>query len=233
MLSLYIGNKNYSSWSLRPWLLMRTLEIPFVEHRLSLFTDGFKSTLARYTPVARVPVLIDDDFSVWDSLAIVEYLAERFPDRGVWPKDFKARARARSICAEMHSGFGALRTQLPMNLEAHLPGKGWNKAVQKDVDRLVEMWRELLGAPGGPFLFGAFSAADAFFAPIVTRLQTYGIDLPADCQHYGAAIRALPAMQAWTREALTEHEYLAEDEPYRDAPADSVALSGDQNGGRR
>lgn len=218
MLSLYIGNKNYSSWSLRPWLLMRALEIPFVEHRLSLFTDEFKSTLARYSPVGRVPVLVDDDFSVWDSLAIAEYLAERFPDRGVWPREFKARARARSICAEMHSGFGALRSQLPMNLEAHLPGKGWNADVQKDVDRLIAMWSELLGAHGGPFLFGAFNAADAFFAPVVTRLQTYGIELPALAQHYCEAVRAVPAMLAWTAEALTERQFLAEDEPYRDAP---------------
>ncbi len=215
MLALYIGNKNYSSWSLRPWILMRVLDIAFVEHRLSLFSEVFKTTIARLSPAGRVPILVDDDLVIWDTLAITEYLAEQNPQAGVWPSQFKARARARSICAEMHSGFGALRSQLPMNLEASLPGKGWNTAVQRDVDRLVQMWSELLDAHGGPFLFGPFSAADAFFAPVVTRFQTYAIALPANCSRYCEAVRALPAMLEWTAQALAEREFIAEDEPYR------------------
>lgn len=218
MLTLYIGNKNYSSWSLRPWLLMRALDIDFVEHWLGLGTAQFSNTIATISPAGRVPVLVDDGFSVWDTLAIIEYLAEKFPGKPVWPAEIKARARARSICAEMHSGFGALRNQMPMNLEALLPGKGWNLAVQKDVDRITQIWTELLSQHGGPFLFGKFSAADAFYAPVVTRLQTHAVKMPAACERYGQAIRALPAMQQWTHEALAEHQYLAEDEPYRAKP---------------
>ncbi len=215
MLQLYIGNKNYSSWSLRSWLLMHALGIPFVEHQLSLFSNEFKKVVGQFSPVGRVPVLVDEDLVIWDTLAITEYLAERFPALGVWPTDFRARARARSICAEMHSGFSALRSQMPMNLEASLPGRGWNTAVQADIDRIVQMWSELLTTQGGPFLFGKFSAADAFFAPVVTRLQTYAVALPVDCAHYCQAVRKLPSMEQWTEQALAEHEFIVEDEPYR------------------
>ena len=215
MLTLYIGNKNYSSWSLRPWLLMRALDIPFVEHQLSLFSNEFKKLVAQLSPVGRVPILVDEDLVIWDTLAITEYLAERFPALGVWPNELRARARARSICAEMHSGFSALRSQMPMNLEASLPGRGWNTAVQADIDRIVQMWSELIATHGGPFLFGKFSAADSFFAPVVTRLQTYAVALPADCAQYCQAVRTLPSMEQWTDQALAEHEFLVVDDPFR------------------
>ncbi len=215
MLALYIGNKNYSSWSLRSWLLMRVLDIPFVEQPVSLVSSEFKQVIAKRSPAGRVPILVDDDLVVWDTLAIAEYLAERYPALEVWPAEFRARARARSICAEMHSGFSALRNQMPMNLEASLPGRGWNTAVQGDVDRILQMWTDLLGTHHGPFLFGKFTAADAFFAPVVARLQTYGVALPALCTQYCQAVRALPAMVDWTEQALAEQEFVAEDEPYR------------------
>ena len=153
VLKLVIGNKNYSSWSLRAWLLLRHVEIEFREEKISLFIDGFGPKIRRFSPAARVPVLVDDGFAVWDSLAIAEYVAERFPDRGVWPLETGARARARSVCAEMHSGFDALREHMPMNIEAHLPGRGNGPAVQKNLDRIVAIWNELLEAhsSSGPF----------------------------------------------------------------------------------
>jgi glutathione S-transferase len=216
-LTLVIGNRNYSSWSLRPWLLMRHLGIPFRERVLPLFGDAFRTEIAKVSPAGRVPVLLDGDFAVWDTLAIVEYLAERFPALSVWPEDARARARARSVCAEMHSGFGHLRGQMPVNIEARLPGRGWNVQVQADVDRIVGMWSELRAqhAAAGPFLFGRFSAADAFYAPVVSRFETYAVDTPAPCDAYRRTILALPAMREWTEAALAERTFLAEDEPYR------------------
>ena len=222
MLTLVIGNKNYSSWSLRPWLLLTEAGIPFEEVRLSLFSAAFRAQIDRYTPAGRVPVLIDRDdagveLAVWDTLAIAEYLAERFPDRALWPVDAAARARARSICAEMHSGFSTLRQAMPMNVSATLPGHGWSIAVQNDVDRLVAMWRECLERSGGPLLFGPFTIADAFFAPVVSRLSTYAVALPADIAAYRDRVLALPGMCAWSVAAAAETEFLAEDEPYRRA----------------
>jgi glutathione S-transferase len=216
--ALYIGNRNYSSWSLRAWLTMRALGIPFEERPLRLFSEAFRTELAKVSPVARVPVLIDDGFAVWESLAIAEYLAERHA--GVWPADPHERARARSICAEMHAGFGALRSRMPMNVEASLPGMGWDLSVQADVDRIVAIWTELrtTHAARGPFLFGAFSAADAFFAPVCSRFTTYAVPLPPACDEYRQAVLALPAMREWTEAALAEHCFLPEDEPYRRAP---------------
>ncbi len=216
-LTLVIGNKNYSSWSLRPWLLMRALGIGFDEIRLPLFSDTFRREIARYSPAGRVPVLLSEGFAIWESLAIVEYLAEAYPDAGVWPADPLARARARSVCAEMHAGFGALRDQMPVNIEAKLPGRGWNLRVQADVDRIAAIWTELRSqhAGEGPFLFGGFSAADAFFAPVVTHFDTYAISLDPVCEAYRRAIHELPAMQQWVAAALAEHSFIAEDEPYR------------------
>lgn len=218
--TLYIGNRNYSSWSLRAWLLMRQLGIDFDEHPLRLFSEDFRATLARVSPVARVPVLVDQGFAVWESLAIVEYLAERYPQAGVWPADGRMRARARSVCAEMHAGFGQLRNRMPMNIEAHLPGLGWDLAVQADIDRILAIWTELrtLNAARGPFLFGDFCAADAFFAPVCSRFTTYAVNLPPPCDAYREAVLALPAMREWTEAALAEHCFLAEDEPYRRGP---------------
>ena len=177
MQKLYIGNKNYSSWSMRPWVLLRQAGIPFDEVmvRFDSFADDgnstFKNTLKALSPTGKVPVLVDGDVVVWDTLAIAEYLAEQFPEKALWPRDKAARARARSICAEMHAGFTALRSSCPMNIEASLPEVGalaWRDkpAVRADVARLVAMWQALLDEHGGPMLFGDFTIADAYFAPI-------------------------------------------------------------------
>lgn len=222
-MQLYIGNKNYSSWSLRPWLLMTHFGIPFEEVKLRLsFTEGspFKDRLAAITPTGRVPVLVDDGFSVWESLAIVEYLAERFPDKGLWPADARARAHARSICSEMHGGFSALRNHCPMNIEASLPEVGARvleaePEMRRDLARITQMWTSLLEQHGGPFLFGRFSVADAFFAPVCARVRCYALPLPDAASGYVERMFALPAMQAWVEAALAERDFLDFDEPYR------------------
>jgi len=231
MLTLYIGNKNYSSWSLRPWLAMREAGIAFEEVRLRLdFADGspFKRALAAVAPTGKVPVLLDDELpdaagrplAVWDTLAIAEYLAEKFPGRGLWPAAPRQRARARSLCAEMHAGFAALRTHLPMNVEASLPEAGSKVLrdradVRADVDRMTAVWTQQLAASNGPFLFGSFGLADAYFAPVCTRFRTYGVALPEPAAAYVARVLALPAMQDWEREARAEGDFLDFDEPYR------------------
>ncbi len=224
-LQLYIGNKNYSSWSMRPWVLMKQAGIPFEEVmvRFDSFdaSSSFKKNLRVVNPVGKVPVLVDDGFPIWDTLAIAEYLAERFPEKHLWPADTQARARARSVCAEMHSGFGALRNHCPMNIEASLPDTGrliWRDKpdVRADVARLCGMWSELLAAqPEGGLLFGKFTIADAFFAPVCMRLNTYGLPMPADLAAYVARVTALPGVQAWIREALEEKDFIDFDEPYR------------------
>ena len=226
-MQLYIGNKNYSSWSMRPWVLMKQAGIAFDEVlvRFDAFTpeSRFKTELALLTPAGRVPVLVDDGLHVWDTLAISEYLAERFPKAKLWPGDKAARARARSVCAEMHSGFGALRSHFPMNIEAALPAVGekvWREQaeVRADLARIVQMWTGLLAAHGGPMLFGRFSIADAYFAPVVMRLSTYGVPVPDGVAGYMARVKALPGVQAWVAEALAENDFLAFEEPYRTAP---------------
>jgi glutathione S-transferase len=224
-MQLYIGNKNYSSWSLRPWLLMRQTGIAFEEIRLRLAWDpdsDFKRTLLRLAPSGRVPLLIDDGFAVWDTLAIVEYLAEKFPAHRIWPAATRDRARARSLCAEMHSGFGALRERFPMNIEASLPEIGQRMlrefpAVGSDLARIESMWSGQLAESGGPFLFGDFGAADAFYAPVCARLKTYAPPLSAETNAYLERVIALPAMQSWCAEARAEHDFIVEDEPYRQA----------------
>jgi glutathione S-transferase len=226
MLQLYIGNKNYSSWSLRPWLLMRESGIDFTETRLRLdFQDGspFKRMVLEVNPALRVPVLVDDGFAVWDSLAIVEYLAEKFPERSLWPRERRQRARARSLCAEMHSGFGALRSNCPMNIEASLPEVGErllreNADLRRDLQRIVDMWTQQLEACGGPFLFGEFGTADAYFAPVTWRITGYALPVPALVARYVDAVHALPAMREWSDAARAEHDFLADDEPYRSTP---------------
>lgn len=230
-LQLYIGNKNYSSWSMRPWVLLTQAGIPFEEVmvRFDSFDAGsaFKKSLRGVNPVGKVPVLVDDGFAVWDTLAISEYLAERFPEHNLWPADGQARARARSVCAEMHSGFGALRSHCPMNIEASLPETGrllWRDqpGLRADMARLCGLWSELLAAqpdkmPDGstPLLFGHFSIADAFFAPVCMRLKTYGLPLPADLAAYVDRVAALPGVKAWIDGALQEHDFLDFEEPYR------------------
>jgi glutathione S-transferase len=225
-MQLVIGNKNYSSWSMRPWVLMRGLGIPFEEIKLSFnvgFGEAFAATVRPYSPAARVPVLLDEGFAVWDSLAIAEYLHDKFPAAGVWPAGLRERARARSVCAEMHSGFSALRSACPMNIEAALPEVGarlWaeKEAVRKDVARIESIWGEALAASGGPFLFGAFGAADAYFAPVALRFRTYALPVSAAARAYGDRLLAAPGPAAWIAEALREHEFVVEDEPYRAKP---------------
>lgn len=220
MPTLWIGNKNYSSWSMRPWLLMRHAGIAFEEKRLRLFSADFASAVARVSPAGRVPVLVDEGLSVWDSLAIVEYLAERFPEHRLWPADARERAVARAVCAEMHAGFSALRAKFPMNVEAHLPHLHHlfhDPALQHDVGRIVAMWTELRARHGarGPFLFGEFSVADAFYAPVVLRFRTYEPPLPPPVTDYMATVLALPAVKEWIEAACAEREFLPQDEPYR------------------
>lgn len=224
MLKLYIGNKNYSSWSMRPWVLMQQAGIAFEEVlvRFDAFDAGsqFKQTLREVTPAGKVPVLVDGDLMVWDTLAIAEYLAEKFPEKHFWPQEFAARARARSICAEMHAGFAALRGNCPMNIEASLPEVGaliWRDkpVVRADVERLVAMWSELLAEHGGPLLFGTFSIADAYFAPVCTRIRTYDLPVPPAIAAYVERVLALPGIKAWVDGALAEQDFRASGEPYR------------------
>ncbi|MFO1245215.1 MAG: glutathione S-transferase family protein [Ramlibacter sp.] len=226
MLKLYIGNKNYSSWSMRPWVLLRQAGIPFEEVMVRFDSfDGdsaFKQAIAKVNPTGRVPVLTDDGFAVWDTLAIAEYAAEKFADKKLWPHDARARARARSICAEMHSGFGALRSACPMNIEAALPQIGalvWRDkpAVRADVQRIVAMWTALLEEHKGPMLFGDFSIADAYFAPVCMRLRTYALPVPGHITDYIRRVCALPGVKAWIDDALAEKDFLDFEEPYRTA----------------
>ena len=227
MLKLYIGNKNYSSWSMRPWVLLKQAEIAFEEVKVrfdSFDTDSaFKRAIASVNPAGKVPVLVDGDFAVWDTLAIAEYLAEKFPDKGIWPRDRQARARARSVCAEMHSGFSALRSHCPMNIEASLPQVGalvWRDqpAVRTDVHRIASMWTGLLEQYGGPMLFGGFCAADAYFAPVCMRLKNYGLPVPGQITDYIRRVCALPGVKAWMEDALAEKDFLDFEERYRTAP---------------
>ena len=225
--SLVIGNKNYSSWSMRPWVLMRQYDIPFKEIRVRFDSfdreSDFKRQVLTINPVGTVPVLLDHEregLAVGDSLAISDYLAECFPDRNLWPADPVARARAHSICAEMHSGFWAMRSMLAMNIEAHLPAAGQlvlrdHAAVRADVARLTNMWTELLLQSGGPMLFGEFSIADAYYAPVCMRMYSYEIPLPTDVKQYVNHVRQLVSVRQWIKEAEAEHDFVPMLEPYR------------------
>ena len=227
-MKLYIANKNYSSWSMRPWVLMRGLGIAFDEVVVPFdFHHGkdsrFAATLAPISPAGQVPVLIDDTgFAVWDTLSIVEALNEYFPAAGVWPAEARRRARARSVCAEMHAGFGHLRRLCPMNIEAHFPEIGarlWAEeaGLRANVARIEQLWQDALDQSGGPFLFGAFSAADAYYAPVVMRTSRFALPLAATARAYAERVEAHPAVQAWVTAALSEQSYVPEDEPYRSA----------------
>ncbi len=228
MLKLYIGNKNYSSWSMRPWVLLTQAGIPFEEVMVrfdSFEADSkFKKTISAVSPTGKVPALVDTsvsgDLKIWDTLAIAEYAAEQFPEKNLWPKDKAARAIARSVCAEMHAGFTGLRGHCPMNIEASLPDIGqiiWRDkpAVQVDVKRIVELWSELLLKYQGPMLFGDFSAADAYFAPVCMRFNTYQLPLPTNIAAYVARVTALPSVQKWIQATLLENDFVVMDEPYR------------------
>ena len=224
MLKLYVGNKNYSSWSMRPWVLLKQAQIPFetVMVRFDSFDAGsaFKHAIGQVSPAGRVPVLTDGELAIWDTLAVAEYVAEKFPEKHLWPAAAALRAQARSVCAEMHSGFSALRSACPMNIEASLAEIGrlvWRDkpAVRADVERIVGMWSGLLQAHGGPLLFGGFSIADAYFAPVCMRLATYQLPVPAPIEAYALRVRALPGVAAWISDALAEHDFLDFEEPYR------------------
>ena len=214
MPTLVIGNKLYSSWSLRPWLALRQAGIAFDEVVIPLRQSDTEARILAYSPAGKIPVLVDDDVTVWDSLAIVDYAAERWPGAGIWPTDRRARALARSISAEMHSGFQALRSACPMNLGKRFSTRDRGERVAKDAARVQAIWadaRARFGA-GGPFLFGAFSGADAMFAPVVIRLDTYAFDVTPEARAYMDAILELPAFVEWREAALTETWIIAEDE---------------------
>jgi len=206
MLELVIGNKNYSSWSLRPWLLMSYFKLPFAEIKLPLDTPEFYQRIGSYSPTARVPVLRIDDETIWDSLAICEVINERYLDAKAWPGDFIARAAARSATAEMHSGFAALRSQLPMQCHREANGYRWNEDAEQDIKRIQAIWLDLRTRFGSDrdFLCGEFGIVDAMFAPVCIRFETYGVALDKNARQYVNAIYQLPAMQAWLSEAKLE-----------------------------
>jgi glutathione S-transferase len=210
--TLVIGNRNYSSWSMRPWVFMRHHGIDFEERRLSLYTDTGKAEIRAISPTGLVPVLIDGGLKVWDSLAILEYVADRYPQTQGWPADAAARAVARSVSAEMHSSFQNLRKNLPMNVRRVTAARKWPAEVQADIDRVFAIWQDCRGRFGdaGPFLFGRFSIADAMYAPVVWRFATYSVPLPAAAEAYTGAMHALPAMQAWREAAHAEGEPVAQ-----------------------
>jgi glutathione S-transferase len=208
--TLFIGSKAWSSWSLRPWLAMRMAHIPFDEVLIPLRTPETKARLTQVSPSGKIPVLkIEEDGAnqtVWDSLAICESLAERHPEARLWPEDVRMRAHARSLVAEMHSGFGELRKTLPMDIAARHPTPALDDQVQNEIARVVAMWNEALeSAATSRFLFGAFSIADAFFAPVVTRFETYGIALPPIAQAYAKRMLALEPMREWRDAAEAMH----------------------------
>jgi glutathione S-transferase len=213
-LELVIGNKAYSSWSLRAWLALRATGAPFAERRISLYTPESRARLAELSPSGRVPVLLDGDLVVWDSLAICEYLAERFPGRGLWPQDARERAHARAISAEMHSGFAALRSALPMNVRATGRRVAYDADVQSDIRRICAIWRDCRARHegAGPWLFGTFTIADAMYAPVATRFHTYGVDCDPVAQAYVATVLGSADVRAWIEDAQREKEVVAASE---------------------
>lgn len=210
-LTLIIGNKNYSSWSLRPWLVLKQAALDFEEIRIPLDTPDTRDRILSYSPSGRVPALLHGDLILWESLAISEYLAELAPDRLLWPLDRALRAVARTVSHEMHAGFGRLRTHMPMDCRSRYPGQGMAPGVQEDIDRILTLWRTCRQAygQGGNFLFGHFTIADAMFAPVVSRFVTYGVRLDPLSQAYADAIWQVPAMQEWLAAAAAETEVIA------------------------
>jgi glutathione S-transferase len=207
MLKLYVGNKKYSSWSMRPWLALKSTGVPFDQEVIALDMPDTAEQIARFNPAGRVPCLIDGELVVWDSLAICEYLAEKFPDKRLWPQEAAARATARSACAEMHSGFQALRNDLPMKIREPLAERPLRDEVKAEVARIVGLWadcRRRFGK-GGPFLFGEFGIADAYYAPVsVGRFRTYSVPIDRATKDYIDAVYAHPAVQAWVADAGRE-----------------------------
>ena len=214
-LTLIIGNKNYSSWSLRPWIAMRVAGIAFDEQVIPLYEPGSREAILKYSSAGKVPVLIDGDNAIWESLAILEYLAEKFPKAGLWPADARARSHARSVANEMHGGFQPLRKNCPMNMWLPVTKRLQPDDVMDNVRRIDALWsdcRTRFGA-GGPFLFGSFGAADAMYAPVVARIHTFGIEVGDASRAYMAAVMALPAWREWRDAALKEPWVMQHNEP--------------------
>jgi len=212
-LTLVIGNKNYSSWSFRPWIAMKVADIPFEERVIPLYEPGSREEILRYSSAGKVPVLLDGENAIWETIAILEYLAERFPKAELWPREAYARAHARAVAAEMHAGFQALRKACPMNMWLPRKQRPQNEEVIENVRRIGAIWWDCLQRYGGPFLFGAFGAADAMYAPVVSRLHTYGILVAPKCHAYMDAVMALPAWHEWCDAALKETWIMRHNEP--------------------
>lgn len=210
-LKLIIGNKNYSSWSLRPWLLLAEFDLDFEEVQASLRAEGLKERLGQYSPTSRVPVLIDGDIVVWDSLAICEYVSEKYLAGKGWPSDEALRAEARAICAEMHAGFVGLRREMPMNCRA-LRKIDPTAEAMADVARIDEIWSKCVARDNGPWLYGDFSIADCFYAPVVMRFKTYGVSLSEGASQYQAFALEQDALQRWVKAGVAETEIVPEDE---------------------
>jgi len=223
-LALVIGNKNYSSWSMRPWVALRAAQVRLQERQLKFESQDWAAHIGKLSPSGLVPVLWEGEpgagFPTWDTLAIIERAHELFPAQGVWPEEAQARARARSICAEMHGGFRALRGAMPMNIRGRYPGKGMNPEVARDIARVSALWEGTRRQYGraGPYLFGAFSAADAYYAPVATRFVTYDVALAGGAKEYQLALLEAPAVREWCAAAVQETEFVAADEPYAAAP---------------
>lgn len=214
-LTLVIGNKNYSSWSMRPWIAMKAAGIAFKEIVIPLYEPGSKEEILKYSPAGKVPILIDGGELVWESLAILEHLAERFPQAGLWPADPRARSLARAVATEMHAGFQALRRDCTMNLWLPPKPRPQNEEVMNDVRRIEAIWADCRArfGKGGPFLFGAFGNADAMYAPVVARFHNYGLPVSAETRAYMDAVMALPAWQEWLAAALKEPWVMKHNEP--------------------
>jgi glutathione S-transferase len=214
-LKLVIGNKNYSSWSLRAWLFLKQSQVEFEEIRLVLFTDSWETEIKRYTPAGKVPVLLDGDLSIWDSLAIMEYVQENHSEVLGWPSDRAARAHARSVAAEMHSGFMSIREELPQNLKVcqRRSRDDFSSQARSEIKRIEALWQDCFERYGGPWLFGDFGIADAMYAPVALRFVTYGIELQPEAQRFVTVVRELEAVQTWVAAAADEEECL----PFIDA----------------
>jgi glutathione S-transferase len=218
--TLIIGNKNYSSWSMRPWVLLKHFGIPFNELMLKFHSEAWDNHIALYSPSRRVPVLWEGEpgnsFAVWDSLAIMERVADLHPEKAIWPRDPQARALARAVSSEMHSGFQGVRSAMPMNIRGSYPGKGHTPQALADIQRITALWQQCHMRYGGgkDFLFGDFCAADAMFAPVVFRIKTYAAQITPQAQRYCEAMQNNPAIAAWVKDALAEPDVVAEDEPY-------------------
>ena len=212
-LTLVIGNKNYSSWSFRPWIAMKVAQIPFQEVMIPLYEPGSRERILEHSPAGKVPVLLDGEHTIWETIAILEHLAERLPKTCLWPSERRLRSHARSVAAEMHAGFQALRKACPMNMWLPPKQRPQSGEVMENVRRINAIWLDCLAFYGGPFLFGAFGAADAMYAPVVSRFHTYGILVSPKCHAYMDAVMALPAWREWHDAAMQEKWIMRNNEP--------------------